>query len=109
MVNKSNNIIRIGTRGSPLALWQAKQVNNKLLMKSSFYQSELNKGCVIHYKSSSLIDDKRYSFFSKQLKVKYLGKNINTLIEMLYALLYVRLRRKHQLLKLICYYFHTFH
>ena len=30
MVNKSNNIIRIGTRGSPLALWQAKQVNNKL-------------------------------------------------------------------------------
>ena len=30
MVNKSNNIIRIGTRGSPLALWQAKKVNNKL-------------------------------------------------------------------------------
>ena len=30
MVNKSNNIIRIGTRGSPLALWQAKQVNKKL-------------------------------------------------------------------------------
>jgi hydroxymethylbilane synthase len=30
MLNKINNIIKIGTRGSPLALWQAKQVSNKL-------------------------------------------------------------------------------
>ena len=30
MLNKSNNIIRIGTRESPLALWQAEKVKNKL-------------------------------------------------------------------------------
>ena len=30
MLNKFNNIIKIGTRGSPLALWQATQVSNKL-------------------------------------------------------------------------------
>tara|TARA_B110000238_G_scaffold198273_1_gene242559 strand:+ start:49 stop:957 length:909 start_codon:yes stop_codon:yes gene_type:complete len=30
MLNKMNNIIKIGTRESPLALWQATQVSNKL-------------------------------------------------------------------------------
>ena len=30
MLNKLNNIIKIGTRGSPLALWQATQVSKKL-------------------------------------------------------------------------------
>jgi hypothetical protein len=76
------------------AIYISTQVNKKVLIKSSFYQSELNKGFLIHYKSSSLIDDKRYAYVRKGPRVKYVGKIISTLIEMLYALLYVRFRRK---------------
>jgi hypothetical protein len=82
------------------AIYIATQVNNELLIKSSFYQSELNKGYVIHYKSSSLIDDKGYSHIRKHPRIKYVGKNINTLLEFLYTFLFVRLRRKKPITKI---------
>jgi hypothetical protein len=76
------------------AIYISSQISNELLVKSSFYQSELSKGLVIHYKSSSLIADKGYSYAKKQHVIKYIGKNISTLIEFFYACFFVRIRRK---------------
>jgi len=66
-------------------------VNDKLLMKSSYYKSIINNLQVVHYKTSCQIDDKKYSFRRFQPKLKYFGKKISTVLEILYAIFFVRL------------------
>ena len=76
------------------------QVKDDLLMKSSFYQSKLNIGYLIHYKSNSLIDDEGYCHIKKRPLVKYVGNNISMLLEFLFALFFVKFRRKKLITKI---------
>jgi hypothetical protein len=70
------------------------QVSTKLLMKSILYQSELNKEWLIHYKSSFLIDDNGFSYERRRPIIKYVGKKISSLFEVLHSLFFVKFRMK---------------
>ena len=90
------NILNIGVE----AIYISTQVDIKLLIKSFAYQSKINNENVIHYKSSSQINDKRYSFSRKKPKIKYVGKKISAFIEVFYALFFVKFRVKTPLSKI---------
>lgn len=76
------------------AIYIASQVSNKLLLKSHFYQSELNKGHLIHYKTSSLMADEDYAYSKIRPKIKYVGTKISSLLVFFYSFLFVRFTRK---------------
>ena len=76
------------------ALYIATQVNNRLLLDSSSYSPELKNRILVHYKSSSSIDDYGYGYRRKRSKIKYIGKKISNLIEVLFNLFFVKLRIK---------------
>ena len=63
-------------------------------MKSTYYQSELSRRDIRHYRSVCSIDDSNYSYSKKKPRIKYVGYYISSLIEMLYILFYVKLRIK---------------
>lgn len=65
-------------------------VEDKLLMKSSHYQSIINNLPLVHYKTSCLINDNNYSFIRVQPKFKYVGTKISSLLEILYAVFFVK-------------------
>jgi hypothetical protein len=78
----------------PDVLYIATQLNNRILMKSSFYQAELKNSSLVHYKSSSFIDDQGYGYIAKRPKLKYLGKRISNLLECIYFFFFIKLRKK---------------
>jgi hydroxymethylbilane synthase len=79
MFNKSNNTIKIGTRGSPLALWQAAEVKN-ILIDAEIIQIKTT-GDKITTQPLSSIGGK--GLFTKELDTELFNKNIDLAVHSL--------------------------
>jgi len=79
MIKKTKNLLKIGTRGSPLALWQAKQVLNKI--KSGKIIKIKTTGDKIINKPLSKLGGK--GLFTKEIDESLLNKNIDIAVHSL--------------------------
>lgn len=79
-MKKNNHPYRIGTRGSKLALWQAKQVSENLSEKT---QIIIIKTSGDRFKNKALQGQNETGFFTKEIENQLLRKNIDIAVHSL--------------------------